>query len=92
MDNTDNRRFLIVTLTEIVDGIRVEWVEDRGQFIFPGAVYNQCSHVIYGTEWIVHVDVNMVADYMSHRDCIRVVSKLWMAGLFSELGEVEIDE
>lgn len=90
--NNDSRRVLIVTLVESLEGIRVSWVEDKGQFFFPEIVYAQCEHKIYGKEWIVYVDTNMVRDYMGINDCIRVVSKLWKLGLFSELGEVTLNE
>lgn len=88
----DKRRILIVTLTEVVEGLRVEWVEDKGQFIFPEVVYSQCTNKIFGKEWIVYVDSNCVRDYMGRDDCIRVVSKLWGLGLFSGLGEITLNE
>lgn len=90
-DKVDNRRVLIVSLTELVDGIRVEWVEDKGQFIFPEVVYSQCKHKIFGKEWVVYVDSCCVSNYMGLNDCIRIVSKLWKLGTFSELGEVILD-
>jgi dTDP-D-glucose 4,6-dehydratase len=83
---SDNRRILIVTLVETTEGLRVSWVEDKGQFFFKEVIYKQCEHKIYGKEWIVYVDTNLVRDYMGINDCIRVVSKLWKLGLFDSLG------
>lgn len=88
----DSRRVLIVTLVESGDGVRVSWIEDKGQFIFNEIVYAQCEHKIYGTEWIVYVDSNMVFDYMGINDCIRIVSKLWRLGTFNTMGELNINE
>lgn len=84
----DERKILIVTLVEDAAGLRVSWVQDKGQFFFPEIVYKQCNHKIFGKEWIVHVDTNMADNYMGRSDCVRAVVEIWERGLFSDLGEV----